>query len=408
MNKIQNRILELLSEVDRICRDNGIFYSLAENTAISVVKEGVLPENEYLGELVMTLDNYRRFLDVCRNSLPEGRALENAVCNPKMDGAYSRYVNTETTLVDFKRGTCFKYQGLFVAVRPIMNYKPSSKLDRLRVTAVQANARPHIREELKYSRKKKKPKLAALLILRPFLSNALSYFNKCMSAQKGGKQYYYTGFREKVAVPKDITGSYCDIECSGLKLMCFEKKDAWIKLISANSNNGKSAESRYDYNAMGVVADPYVPYSRFFKAAEACGLSGSSTNRLYGEYLKFKALKHDPKKAKVDKDWLYVRRTKDRFSLYDRYRQNSEEIAAEYSCGNEEYVRRLLTPYIRKIKEYANLGMGFSIDRELFNICLDIMRKDGEEALARNASKLLPAEFKESVGEYLEREGFRV
>ncbi|MGN0674093.1 MAG: hypothetical protein ACI4KJ_06645 [Anaerovoracaceae bacterium] len=408
MNKIQNRILELLSEVDRICRDNGIFYSLAENTAISVVKEGVLPENEYLGELVMTLDNYSRFLDACRNSLPEGRALENAVCNPKMDGAYSRYVNTETTLVDFKRGTCFKYQGLFVAVRPIMNYKPSSKLDRLRVTAVQANARPHIREELKYSRKKKKPKLAALLILRPFLSNALSYFNKCMTAQKGGKQYYYTGFREKVTVPKDITGTYCDIECSGLKLMCFEKKDAWIKLISANSNNGKSAESRYDYNAMGVVADPYVPYSRFFKAAEACGLSGSSTNHLYGEYLKFKALKHDPKKAKVDKDWLYVRRTKDRFSLYDRYRQNSEEIASEYSCGNEEYARRLLAPYIRKIKEYANLGMGFSIDRELFNICLDIMRKDGEEALARKASKLLPAEFKESVGEYLEREGFRV
>lgn len=398
--------MELLSEVDRICRDNGIFYSLAENTVISAVKEGVIPENEYLAEIVMTLDNYRRFLDVCRDSLPEGRALENAACNPKMDGAYSRYVNTGTTLADFKRGTCFRYQGLFVAVRPIISYKPASKLDRLRVTAVQANARPHIREELKYSRKKKKPKLAALLILRPFLSNSLTYFNKCMTAQKGGKQYYYTGFREKVTVPRDITGTYCDIDCSGLRLMCFEKKDAWIRLVSANSNNGKSAESRYDYSAMGVVADPYVPYTRFFKAAEACGLSGSRTNHLYGEYLKFKALKHDPKKAKVDKDWLYVRRTKDRFSLYDRYRQNSKEIAAEYAGGNEDYARTMLAPYIRKIKEYANLGMGFSIDRDLFEICLDIIRKDGGEAIAKRAVKLLPDEFRESVGEYLEREGF--
>lgn len=408
MTRIQKKLLELLVELDTICRENGIRYSIAESTAVMALKEGHFTEEEYLAEVVMTLDNYRRFLEVCPGSIPEGRAIENALSNRRMDGAYTRYVNTETTLIDYKRGDCFIQNGLHVAIRPIMTYKPSSRMEKARASCVLANSR-YLSAEIRYVRKKQKLKLAALMAARCFLSDASAYFRLCMKDGKS-KPYYYTGVKEKVVVPRELLGGYTDVEYEGVKLMCFENKDEWLSLISKNKSIkafGKS-KSKYRTAVLGVISDTYVPFRDLISEASRRGLYGRDTVRLYGRYAKFKELVYDPKEKKVDADWKYVRRTKVRFGLWHRYHGSEKEIIDAYEAGRVEEVRELLKPYMDAIVKYAGYKMGISIDRELFSICLELLREEGKGAAADKAVKYLPKEYRESVTEYLEREGFSV
>ena len=76
----------------------------------------------------------------------------------------------------------------------------------------------------------------------------------------------------------------------------------------------------------------------------------------------------------------------------------------EYENGNLEYTTDALSLYTRLIRKYADMNMGFSIDNELFDICIALLENRGEVGLAKKARKLLPREFRESVGEFIERE----
>ncbi len=97
MTEIQAKLLELLCEIDEICRKHDIKYSLFAGTALGAERhKGFIPWDDD-ADIIMTLKNYKKFLRAFDVEKKDNRALNCLERNSEYPFTYARYVNTGTT-----------------------------------------------------------------------------------------------------------------------------------------------------------------------------------------------------------------------------------------------------------------------------------------------------------------------
>lgn len=73
MTDIQKVVLELLIEIDRICRKNKIEYALGYGSALGIVNfQGFIPWDED-ADIIMTKDNWDKFVSACKIDLNQNK-----------------------------------------------------------------------------------------------------------------------------------------------------------------------------------------------------------------------------------------------------------------------------------------------------------------------------------------------
>ncbi len=97
---IQQELLQMLKEIDIVCRDNGIHYSVSGGTAIGAVRhKGFIPWDDDV-DLYMTRDNWERLKIVyAEGKLPANRVLESAETDINYSNNFGRYVATDNTAI---------------------------------------------------------------------------------------------------------------------------------------------------------------------------------------------------------------------------------------------------------------------------------------------------------------------
>ena len=82
LRRQQMRMLEILIEVDRICKKHGIPYWLSSGTLIGAVRHnGFIPWDDDL-DIEMMRKDYLRLLQVLPGELPDWLALQNDETDP--------------------------------------------------------------------------------------------------------------------------------------------------------------------------------------------------------------------------------------------------------------------------------------------------------------------------------------
>ncbi|MBQ7970924.1 MAG: LicD family protein, partial [Clostridia bacterium] len=64
MNKLQQQLFPLLCEVDHICREFGIHYTLQGGTLLGAVRENGFISWDDDVDIAMSRENYERFIEV--------------------------------------------------------------------------------------------------------------------------------------------------------------------------------------------------------------------------------------------------------------------------------------------------------------------------------------------------------
>ena len=96
---IQLKCLELLDVVDGICRKHGIEYSLCGGSVVGAHLYGAcLPWDDDV-DLMMTRENYNRFLEVVKNELPMGLSVHNYQFGEDYYSLFTKIMNDNTTIV---------------------------------------------------------------------------------------------------------------------------------------------------------------------------------------------------------------------------------------------------------------------------------------------------------------------
>ncbi len=98
MLPIHERILTLLREIDGICRENGIVYYLHGGTLLGAVRQGGFLPWDDDGDVIMTRENWEKFLAAFDRAPLPGRALECLEHHPKNLRLFPRYLDTGTTM----------------------------------------------------------------------------------------------------------------------------------------------------------------------------------------------------------------------------------------------------------------------------------------------------------------------
>lgn len=103
MKREQEGLLNLLKEIDALCRKHGLTYYVSGGTVIGAVRhEGFIPWDDDI-DVYMTRDNWNRFREICKEEVTGRRVLECWEDNRGFNNLLGRYMNKDTTQI-------YKYQ----------------------------------------------------------------------------------------------------------------------------------------------------------------------------------------------------------------------------------------------------------------------------------------------------------
>lgn len=105
MNQLQTKMFNLLCEIDEICRKHGIEYCLFAGSGLGADRHGGFIPWDDDADIIMTLDNYEKFMSVFDAEAKPGRVLNCLEKNYDYPFTYARYVDVTTTAI--QRHTAF-------------------------------------------------------------------------------------------------------------------------------------------------------------------------------------------------------------------------------------------------------------------------------------------------------------
>ena len=120
LRRQQMRMLEILIEVDRICKKHDIRYWLSSGTLIGALRHGgFIPWDDDL-DIEMLRQDYLRLLEVLPSELPEWLALQNEETDPNYFFFFTKIRDRRSRLLE-QNGydRMWKEQGIFIDILPV-------------------------------------------------------------------------------------------------------------------------------------------------------------------------------------------------------------------------------------------------------------------------------------------------
>lgn len=114
MTRLQDHILELLTEFDEICHNVGVRYSLVDKTLLYAESGKGL--RGYEVDVAMAYQDYRLFQEAVERRNAPNRFIESLTNNPDMPGWYFRYVDTSSTLFSYDYAHARHVHGLGINI----------------------------------------------------------------------------------------------------------------------------------------------------------------------------------------------------------------------------------------------------------------------------------------------------
>lgn len=99
MTELQKKVLQLLEDIDKLCRENDIDYYLTAGTLLGAVRhKGFIPWDDD-ADIIMTRDNWNKFLTRTAGKLPEGIVLNTQDEDAGLAMTANHYVDTKTAAI---------------------------------------------------------------------------------------------------------------------------------------------------------------------------------------------------------------------------------------------------------------------------------------------------------------------
>ncbi|MBR3147438.1 MAG: LicD family protein [Eubacterium sp.] len=114
----------MLFEIDDICRENDLKYSLTGKFIKELMTGEKLPDDYDYVCIAMTQGDIERLMHIVNDEGDGSRVVETILNNPHAKDMTVRYVNCETTLLNADEFGDHKYYGIYIDIRPIKSYIP--------------------------------------------------------------------------------------------------------------------------------------------------------------------------------------------------------------------------------------------------------------------------------------------
>lgn len=214
---IQLKCLEILKVVDKICRKNDIRYSLCGGSVVGAhLYEGCLPWDDDI-DLMMTRENYNRFIKVALTELPDFYSIHNYRVSNDFTTPFTKIMDDRTTIVQLD-GTV---SGVFLDIT-VYDRIPSNALAGIdiflwKISQIVSIGKVKARNFKQHFRN---------FVVSTILSNKRTYFiffENIVRILGHYPRYTYSelfgAFANTISYKPDIFENYCDIKFENGKYM---------------------------------------------------------------------------------------------------------------------------------------------------------------------------------------------
>lgn len=119
LKKLQETQIEILNEIDRVCRENGLRYSLYAGSLLGAVRhKAFIPWDDDL-DICMPRADYEQFLSIWDKEADKKYILLNKRVNPNYTQSFSKIRKDHTCFLQSDRERNRYHTGIFVDVFPV-------------------------------------------------------------------------------------------------------------------------------------------------------------------------------------------------------------------------------------------------------------------------------------------------
>lgn len=398
MTEAQEKIVNLLKEVDKVCREERIKYYLAEATALQGFRNsGYESETPSLDIFVLYRDVPQLICKLMEKKI-SNREIEWSVDNPSLKSNIVRYIDSSTLYLPLKNpeGIC-KY-GLSVQIIPLYS-KESEKIRSLkkykylywsecRQDKWLTDANSFVAKVCRKQAYRKCQK--ANETVREKLLNGLARMEE--NATVKDTLFYFTakGHHKKI-FSKGIFEKEKKISFEGVECIVPEDVESFFQTQMGNAWKKRKYPGREIQKFL--ISDADCPYSEYLDYLKTNNISLDLSRELQEEKEINEKLK-EPNKVIMDA-WDKVLRTDVRIRMWQEYKPKKNQIMSAYEKKDWDMLQELFAQYDEEMRNLVTKKMSVSFDTEIQDIYYELLKHNGDNELLKKIQEWLPEAYKE-------------
>ena len=388
MTDIQNKLLELLSEVDAICKREGIQYYLCEETAHGAIKNRTFHSDCCQANIAMTTDNVQKFMRAVNKENRADRIVDSMLTNKAYPDFTVRYGDTNTMMIQLPYDPAGIVPCMAVTIHMI-RYKPLIRKKYYKYS--NAFWKVCRKDPGNYSGIKKLAVMACHVVKRIFgegnISRAL--FKKwCRLFASNKKAKTVSIAASKYIFDAEILKYEDTAVLEDKEFPVFGYVDAYLNKAYKCSDFRKMTP-KYTKPSSTLLVSPFVPYQKYLETAESMGIDFNAVRKNKKKYDKLKKQVSADNK-KIEKYYALVFRTEKRFAMYEHYMPMKKLLRKLYEEQRFEELNELLKPYRSVLWDCYKKGLGLCFDKEIFDMTMHILKREGSYTYVKKLQNMVP------------------
>lgn len=386
MTDIQQKLLTLLTDLDAVCKREGISYYLCKETALSAYQSGEFFPSCCEANVAMTVEDALRFIKAVNKEGRADRTIDSMYSNKNYPDFTLRYGDAGTLMMQLPYNEASVVPTIAVTIHMIRyKSKYSSKIYHYTKSLWKLCVKPTV-TVAGFTRR-------AAVTLCHGVKNLL-----------GGKLFSRNLFKLWVSIhkkknKKDISicaGSYkydngliksqSTITLEGCEFTTFADIEGY--LLTAYGENFATGKPKYLKPSSSLLTSANVSYQEYVRR---------SKERLDYKEIQKKKLRLDMIQAKVsyynskiNAYYAVVDRTQRRYAMHQMYMPMKEHLLELHRNQQWEELNELLKPYRSALWACYKKKLGLCFDKEIFDITMDILLMEGSKTYVRKLRAMVP------------------
>lgn len=237
LRKVQLAELEILKEIDRICRKNDIHYTIDGGTLLGAVRHGGFIPWDDDADVAMMRPEYDKFFEACKKDLDTKRFfLQEHRTDPNYPWGYSKIRMNDTLFVRDNQAHIDMHQGIFVDVFIYDDVPDNYVLRRLHLFACTCIRKCQYAVVGKYRADSSLERRWYNLLDRvpkDFLFDSIERIAKITDRHEGElcRHMTYPYTRSRYGLPRHCYNEFRDMEFEGYIFRAFKDYDAYLSAL---------------------------------------------------------------------------------------------------------------------------------------------------------------------------------
>jgi len=256
---LQKIELNILTEIDKVCRENNLKYFLIGGTLLGAIRHGgFIPWDDDI-DIGMPREDYEKFISIANEKLPKHLKLQCHKNTKRFPYAFAKVIDTRTAIVEKE----LNFQtGLYVDIFPFDGVPENKFIRKMHFRYVYFLRRiftAYFMDDKIIVEKKGRVYLYLIKLMRKIV-NIDKVFSRLDNTLK--KYTYkeskfvcnYLGaYFERETVPKDSIGKLKDIIFEGKKFMSMEKPEDFLKNAYGDYMKLPPVEKRKSHHDFEII-----------------------------------------------------------------------------------------------------------------------------------------------------------